>query len=115
MNRLGMCYGKLNRRDAAIPAYARSIEFDVKSDQATGLLLNAFDALIIAEKPAELLTLVEKVRGKGWALPSSSAEANKYAALYHGFQAMALRMSGKDASDAERRMREFTAKKDFAI
>jgi hypothetical protein len=39
----------------------------------------------------------------------------KYNALYHGFRAIALRMSGKDASDAERMMRQLTSNPDYEI
>jgi tetratricopeptide (TPR) repeat protein len=42
-NRLGICYGKLARWDEAIKAYALSIELDLKSDSATGVV---FDLLL---------------------------------------------------------------------
>lgn len=114
-NRLGMCYGKLGRWQEAVGAYTRSIELDVKSGEATGHILNAFEAMIIAEKPEELLRLVDLVKAKGWTPPKKGANADKDNALYHGFRAMAYTMDGKDASEAERSMHEFTGKDGFAI
>ncbi len=112
---LGMCYGKLGRWDEAIAAYTRSVEIDIKGDGATGHILNLLEALTVAERPDQLLQFVQDVEKKGWNLPQEGSTAAKYNALFHGFRAIALRMSGKDASEAERKMRQFTGKPDFKI
>jgi tetratricopeptide (TPR) repeat protein len=113
-DRLGQCYGKLGRWDEAIKAYTRSLELDVKGDDSAGRVLNTLEALIVAEKPEQLLGLIESVKARGWTLPKTGSGADKYGALYHGFRAMALISIGKDASEAERSMRAFTGKKGFA-
>ena len=82
-----MCYGKLGRWDEAIAAYLR-LELDVKSEQATGHVLNALEALVVAEKPEQLLSLVEKVGSNGWTLPKPGPNADKFISLFHGFPAM---------------------------
>ncbi len=112
---LGMCYGKLGRWDEAITAYTRSVELDIKSNAATGHILNLFEALIGAERPEQLLQFVVAVEKKGWKLPKDGERAAKYSALFHGFRAIALRMSGKDSSDAELEMRQITSKPGFKI
>ncbi len=113
-NKLGMCYGKLGRWDEAIKAYTRGIDLDPKSELATGVVYNLLEALIVAERPEQLLQFVQDVEKKGWKLPTEGAAA-KYNAIYHGYRAIALLMSGKDASEAERAMRQFTGKPDFKI
>jgi tetratricopeptide (TPR) repeat protein len=114
-DQLGMCYGKLGRWDEAIQAYTRSIEIDLKSDAAPGHVLNLLEALIAAERPEQLLQFIQTVEKKGWKLPKEGAQAAKYNALYHGFRAIALHMSGRDASDAERQMRQLTSKPGFKV
>src|SRR5207253_2543876 len=68
-----------------------------------------------AERPEQLLQFVQEVEKKGWKLPTEGSQAAKYNALFHGFRAIALRMSGKDASAAERAMRQYTSKPGFKI
>jgi WD40 repeat protein len=114
-NRLGMCYGKLDRWDEAITAYTRSVELDIKSANATGHIFNLLEALISAERPEQLLQFIEAVEKKGWKLPKESARAVKYSALFHGFRAMALHMSGQDATEAERMLHAITGKPGFKI
>ncbi len=114
-DRLGQCYGKLERWDEAITAYLRSLELDLKTEFATGRVLNTLEALVVAEKPDQLLRLIDKVTAKGWALPRTGPKAEAYTALYHGYRAMALTMLGNDASEAERAMRKITDKPGFAI
>jgi tetratricopeptide (TPR) repeat protein len=112
---LAMCYGKLGRWDDAIRSYTRSIELDLKSEGATGVVVNLLEALTCAERPEQLLQFVESIKLKGWELPRAGAEAAKYSALFHGFRAIALMISGKDASEAEKAMRQFTGKPDFKV
>jgi tetratricopeptide (TPR) repeat protein len=114
-NALGYCYVKLSRWDEAIKAYSRSVELDLNSDAATGHLFNLLETLIVAECPKQMLQLTQTVEKKGWKLPKDGTEAAKYNALYHGFRAIALHMSDKDASNAERQMRQFTGKPGFKI
>jgi len=114
-NTLAMCYGKLGRWDDAIKSYTRSIEFDLNSEAATGVVLNLLEALICVERPEQLLQFVQSIKTKGWELPKEGTPAAKYNAFYYGFQAMALRMTGKDASDAERMMRQFIGKPDYKM
>jgi tetratricopeptide (TPR) repeat protein len=109
-NLLGLCYAKLDRWDDAVKAYTRSVELDVKGDKTTDRVLNALQAMVVAERAEQALDLVEKIKAKGWT-PRTGAFGN---ALYHGFRALALTMSGKDASEAERSMREFTGREDYA-
>jgi tetratricopeptide (TPR) repeat protein len=110
-NKLAMCYGKLGRWDEAVAAYMRSIELDLKSPGATGVVLNLLEALVAAERPEQLLKFIQTIKAKGWE-PSKEGEEN---ALFHGFRSIALLMSGKDASEAERSMRQFTGKAGFKI
>jgi tetratricopeptide (TPR) repeat protein len=114
-NELGECYGKLGRWDEAIKAYTRSIELDLKSDAATGHILNLLEALVAADRSEQLLQFIQTVERKGWKLPKEGTPAAEYNALYHGFRAIALRMSGKDALDAERQMRQYTGKPGYKL
>ncbi len=114
-DRLGMCYGKLGRWDEAIKSYTRSVELDPKGEATTGVICHQFATMIIAERPEDLLQFAETVQKKGWKLPEDGPRATEYGALFNGFRAMALTMSGKDASDAEREMRQFTGEADFKI
>ena len=113
--KLGLCYRMLNHWDEAVAAYIRSVELDVKREQVTGVVLNLLEGLTCAERPAQLLQFLQSIKTKGWELPTDGASAAKYSALFHGFQAIALRITGKDASGAEGMMRQFTGKPDFAI
>src|SRR5207249_4097580 len=100
---LGMCYGKLERWDEAIGSYTRSVELYLKKKdtvKVSGVICNLLEALIVAERPEQLLQFVQEVEKKGWKLPTEGSQAAKYNALFHGFRAIALRMSGKDASAA---------------
>ena len=112
---LAMCYGKLDRWDDAIKSYTRSIELDMQSERGTGVVLNLLEALTCADRPEQLLQFVPSIEKKGWKLPKEGSEADKYAALFHGFQAIALVVSGKDASQAEQAMRRITGKPNFKI
>ena len=85
---LAMCYGKLGRWDEAIKSYTRSIELDLKSASATGVVLNLLEALTCAERPEQLLQFVETIEKKGWVPPKEGTSDSKYAALFHGFQAI---------------------------
>jgi tetratricopeptide (TPR) repeat protein len=110
---LGRCYGKLGRWDEAIKAYTRAIDLALESE--THVVCNLLQTLIIAERPDQLLQFVQSVEKRGWILPKEGARAAEYTALYHGFRVMALRMSGKDASDAERATLQITRKSGFKI
>jgi tetratricopeptide (TPR) repeat protein len=112
-NKLGVCYGKLGQWESAIKAYTRSIELDLKSEAATDNLFNLLEAMIITGHPDELFQVLRTVEKKGWKLPKAGPNAARYGALHHGFRAMALRMGGKDATEAERAMRQFIARRDF--
>jgi serine/threonine protein kinase/tetratricopeptide (TPR) repeat protein len=114
-NQLGMCYGKLGRWDEAIAAYKGSVDLDIKSTQATSRVLNLVEAFIMAERPAEFLSFEQELQKRGWRLPWFGTNANRDWALYYGYRAMALRMKGEDASDAEREMRRVTSKPDFRL
>jgi len=114
-NTLAMCYGKLGRWDDAIKSYTRSIEMDLNSEKATGVVLNLLEALTCAERPEQLLQFIQMIENKGWKLPNDGTSLAKYNALFHGFQAIALRMVGKDPSEAERKMREFTGKPGYKM
>ena len=114
-NLLGMCYGKLGRWDEAVAAYTRGVEFEPKGDRATGAILNSLEALIIAQRPEQLLQLVHAVEEKGWELPKEGTKSASYNALFHGFRAIALRMGGQDSSEAERAMRQYSGKPDFKV
>jgi len=109
-NRLGMCYAKLGRWDEAITACTRSVELDIKSDDATSHILNLLQALISAERPERLFQFVESVEKKGWKLPKEGTDAAKYNAFFHAFRAVALRMTGQDATQAERMLHAITRK-----
>ena len=112
--RLGLARGKLAQWDDAIKAYTRSVELDQKSESATIVVLDLMEALICAERPEQVMQFAQSIAAKGWVPPSDGSLAPRHNALYHGIQAIALRMTGKDASDAERTMRQFTAKPEFA-
>jgi hypothetical protein len=71
--------------------------------------------LIAAEHPEQLLQFIQTIEMKGWKLPKEGTPAAKYNALYHGYRAIALHMTGKDASDSERLMRQLTGKPGFTI
>ncbi len=114
-NRLAMCHGKLGQWDEAIKSYVRAIELDTKSESATGFVLNLLEAFTCAERPEQLLRFVDDVEQKGWKLPTDGPDAGKYNAIFHGFRAIALKLTGKDSSQAEQAMRRFTAKPDFKI
>jgi len=114
-DRLGQCYGKLDRWDEAVQAYTRSVELDLKSYRATGVICGLLEALVIAEHPERLLEFVQGIEKKGWKLPAEGTPPAVYNPLFHGLRAIALRMSGKDASDAERMMRQFSGKPDFTM
>jgi hypothetical protein len=110
-----MCHGKLGQWDEAIKSYVRCIELDTKSESATGFVLNLLEAFTCAERPEQLLRFVDDVERKGWMLPTEGPDADKYNAIFHGFRAIALKLTGKDSSEAEQAMRRFTAKPDFKI
>jgi tetratricopeptide (TPR) repeat protein len=112
---LGQCYGKLMRWDEAVAAYTRAVEFDLKSEKVTGYIENLLEALICADRPERLSEFVKSVQAKGWELPKAGDEVARSSALFHGFQAIALAASGKDASEPLRAMREFTGKPDFKV
>ena len=112
-DKLGQCYARLNRWDEAIKAYTRSLDLDIKSQNAAVVVFNLLEAFVAAERPGELLQFVQILEKKGWKRPAAGSDADKYGALFHGYQAIALRMTGKDASDAERMMREYTGKPTF--
>jgi tetratricopeptide (TPR) repeat protein len=84
-------------------------------ERTAGTILNTLEALTCADRPQELLRLLEAIEKKGWQMPSEGTQAARDNALYQGFRAMALRMSGKDASEAESAMRRFTGKPGFKI
>jgi tetratricopeptide (TPR) repeat protein len=110
---LGMCYGKLNRWEEAVVAYTRSIEMDSKGDRTTGVVCTLMESLVTAERPELLLQFVQAVDKKGWRLPKEGPQLVRYAHIFHGFRAIALLMDGKDATEAERAMRDVTGKPDF--
>ena len=112
---LGMCYGKLGRWDEAIAAYKRGIALDIGSSRATGHVLNLLEALITAERPTEFLSVARELEKKGWRLAWFGTNADRDWALYYGYRAIALRMNGEDASEAERQMRRVTGKSGFHL
>ena len=112
---LAMCHGKLGQWDDAVIAYTRSIELDMKSERALSVVFNLLEALTCAERSEQLLRFIEDVEKKGWKLPTEGPQVDKYNALFHGFRAIALKLSGKDSSRAEQMMRQFTSKPDFQI
>jgi tetratricopeptide (TPR) repeat protein len=112
---LGMCYGKLGQWDDAIRAYTRSVEIDLQSERATAVVLNLLEALTCAERSEQLLKFVRDVEHKGWKLPTEGSSADKFNALFHGFRAIALKLSGMDASEAEQAMSQFTSNAEFKI
>jgi tetratricopeptide (TPR) repeat protein len=107
---LGLCYCKLYRWDEAIKAYNRGIDLDLNRP---GIVLDLIEAHIAAERPSQLFEVIEALEKRGWKLPTAGSRESEYTALYHGFRAIALHMIGKDASAAERAMREITGKKDY--
>jgi tetratricopeptide (TPR) repeat protein len=112
---LAMCYGKVGLWDDAIASYTRSIELDLKSDRATGVVLNLLEALTCTERFSQILEFILTIENKGWRLPTTGSNVERYGALFHGFRAIALHMTGGDASDAERAMRQFTSKPAFQV
>lgn len=114
-NRLAICYGRLGHWDDAIKAYRRSIELVPRIEDATGYLLNLLEALTCAERPNELLEFVQAIEKKGWKLPEIGSQVAKQNALFHGFRAIALLVSGKDASEAEIAMRQFSGQPGFQV
>src|SRR5262249_54131715 len=91
--------------DDALKAYIRAVELDPKSEQATGYVLNTFEALVCAERPEQLFDFLRSVREKGWELPSMGEEATLEGVIYHGYTAIALAMSRKDTSESLKAMR----------
>jgi tetratricopeptide (TPR) repeat protein len=114
-NTLAMCYGKLGRWDEAITSYKRSVDLDLKSENATGHVLNLLEALTCAERSDELLAMVDSLQKKGWNPPKAGAQAERNNALLHGFRAIALLLTGKDASEPLKAMKQITMKRGFAI
>jgi tetratricopeptide (TPR) repeat protein len=111
---LGLCCSRLGRWDDAVTAYSRSIELDLKTD-STVVVLGLLQGLSCAERPEQLLEFIEGIEKKGWKLPLEGPQAADYNALFHGFRTIALRMSGKDALEAERAMRQYTSKPGFKV
>ena len=114
-NNLGMCYGKLARWDEAVKAYTRSIELGLNDEGVTGVVLDLLEALACAERPEQMEEFLQNIQKKGWTLPMERPEAAELNALFHGYRAIGLRMGGKDASEAERALRQYTSKPDFKI
>ena len=112
-NTLAMCHGKIGQWDDAIKAYTHSIELDSKSENATGVVLNLLEALTCADRPELVLQFIQTMEKKGWKLPTEGASAGVYGALFHGLRSIALKLTGKDASQAELAMRQFTSKSDY--
>jgi tetratricopeptide (TPR) repeat protein len=112
---LGMCFGKLDRWDEAVTAYTRSIEIDLKTEHAAGVVCNLMEALMCASRPEQLLKFADSVTDKGWEPPKTGDEAARFTALFHGFRAAALTASGKDASEPLRAMRAITGKPGFKL
>lgn len=117
-NALGICCGKLARWDEAIQAYRRSVDLYFKTQDTAnvaGPICNLLEALLIADRPADLIKFVQTVEKKGWKLPTDGSRSAKYNAVFHGFRAIALRMSGEDSSQAELAMRQYTSKAGLKI
>jgi tetratricopeptide (TPR) repeat protein len=107
---LARCYGKLGRWDDAIASYTRSVELDLKNGKVPGPVPSLLEAMICAERPGRVLPFVQSLEKKGWKLPAEGALSAEYNAFFYGFQAIALRMIGKDSSEPERMMRSLTGK-----
>jgi tetratricopeptide (TPR) repeat protein len=114
-NRLAMCYGKLGRWDDAIKSYISGVDIALKSGGAATVILNLLEAFTCAERPEQLLEFVQTLEKKGWKRPTEGPAADSENALYHGFRAIALKLTGRDPSEAERMMRELTGKPSFEI
>ena len=78
-DKLGQCYGKLRKWDEAVTAYTRSIELDLKREQATSVVENLLEALTCIERPEQLLQFVETIEKKGWKPPTEGPNAARAA------------------------------------
>jgi tetratricopeptide (TPR) repeat protein len=115
---LGACYRNMGQWDEAIRSYIRAIEIFTKKDEkqnATNTILSVLHEWVIAERPDSMIQFIQGVEKQGWKLPKESKGVERDAALFHGFRAIALRMSGKDATEAEKSMRQITGKPGFKL
>jgi tetratricopeptide (TPR) repeat protein len=108
-NQLGMCYGKLKRWDEAISAYQRSFELESNTSADTSTLLNLLEAYVVSERPKDAEIFSAGLAQKKWQpRATTSNRLNQDFAMFYGFQAVAQRMLGKDATEMEKNMRQYT-------
>ena len=107
---LGNCYGRLGRWDEAILAHKRAFELEAKGSTGTDAALGLLQAFIVSERPADVESFVAGLVEKKWQpREEKTNRLNRASAMFYGFQAIAQRMLGKDATELEKKMRQYAA------
>jgi hypothetical protein len=97
---LGQYYGRLGRWDEAIIAHKRAFELGAKDTTGTDAALALLEAFIVGERPADVEPFVAGLVAKKWqSREEKTNRLNQASAMFYGFQAVAQRMLGKDATD----------------
>jgi tetratricopeptide (TPR) repeat protein len=107
---LGACYGRLGRWDEALTAHKRAFELEAKEPTGTDAALHLLEAFILSGRPGEVEPFVAGLVQKKWQPREGTPDRlNQASAMFYGFQAVAQRVLGNDATELEKKMRQYTA------
>ena len=106
-DRIGMCHGKLGRWDEALAAYTQAFETAPDGPKAPWIVLNLVEAMVCADRPGDAIRFFESLDRRSWAPKLAAADVIRFQGLSLGYRAIALRVSGKDAGEAEKRLAAF--------
>jgi hypothetical protein len=107
---LGRCYGRLSRWNEAFAAHKKAVELEAKQTTGTDATLGLLEAFLLSERPEKVGPFIADLMAKKWQpREEKTTRRIQASALFYGFQAIAQRMLGQEATDLEKQMRQYTS------
>jgi tetratricopeptide (TPR) repeat protein len=107
---LGRCYGRLSRWDEAFAAHRKAVELEAKQTTGSDATLGLLEAFLLRERPEKVGPfIIELMAKKSQPREETTTRRIQASALFYGFQAVAQRMLGQEATDLEKKMRQNTS------